>query len=174
RQRHQLRRAQSGDRRCDRGRARPYDRSGGVHDQTEKAGADRLASFPPKRGVRGGIAWLRCPLTFEQRQTSWGRLPHTSCMLVLTPDAVRAVVDFVVRQDAGPTAGLRISGGPHSAVDRTWAYAVEHAPFEGDLVIEDGPARVFVDPDAAKELEHAVLDAKVDEQTADVRFVIRT
>jgi iron-sulfur cluster assembly protein len=95
-------------------------------------------------------------------------------MLTLTPEAVRAVVEFVVGQDAGAAAGLRISQGPHSAADRTWDYAVEHEPFEGDLVLEDGPARVFVDPDAAKELEHAVLDAHVDEQTTETRFIIRT
>jgi Fe-S cluster assembly iron-binding protein IscA len=94
-------------------------------------------------------------------------------MLALTPEAVRAVVEFVVAQDAGPTAGLRISPGPHSAVDRTWNYSVEHEPFRGDLVIEDGAARVFVDPDAAKELEHAELDAHVDEQTLETRFIVR-
>jgi iron-sulfur cluster assembly protein len=94
-------------------------------------------------------------------------------MLVLTPEAVRAVLDFVVRQDAGTAAGLRISPGPHSAVDRTWDYSVVHEPFEGDLVIEDGGARVFVDPDAAKELEHGVLDAHVDEQTLETRFIVR-
>jgi len=40
-------------------------------------------------------------------------------MLVLTPEAVGAVVEFVVGQDAGTAAGLRIAPGPHSAVDRT-------------------------------------------------------
>jgi len=95
-------------------------------------------------------------------------------MLALTPEAVRAVVEFVVGRDASRTAGLRISPGPHSAFERTWDYSVEHEPFEGDLVIEDGPARVFVDPDAAKELEHAVLDAHVDEQTLETRFIVRT
>lgn len=95
-------------------------------------------------------------------------------MLALTPEAMRAVPEFVVGQDAGTAAGLRISPGPHSAVDRTWDYSVVHEPFEGDLVIEDGPARVFVDPDAAKELEHGVLDAHVDEQTLETRFIVRT
>jgi Fe-S cluster assembly iron-binding protein IscA len=94
-------------------------------------------------------------------------------MLVLTPEAVGAVVEFVVGQDAGSAAGLRISPGPHSAVDRTWDYSVVHEPFEGDLVIEDGRARVFVDPDAAKQLEHGVLDAHVDEQTLETRFIVR-
>ena len=94
-------------------------------------------------------------------------------MLVLTPEARRAVLEFVVGRDAGTAAGLRISLGPHSAVDRTWDYSVVHEPFEGDLVIEDGPARVFVDSDAAKELEHGVLDAHVDEQTLETRFIVR-
>jgi iron-sulfur cluster assembly protein len=95
-------------------------------------------------------------------------------MLVLTPEAVRAVVEFVVGQDAGAAAGLRISPGPPSAVDRTWNYAVVHEPFEGDVVIEDDRARVFVDSDAAKELEHAVLEANVDENTLETRFIVRT
>jgi len=99
---------------------------------------------------------------------------HTPLMLVLTPEAVGAVVEFVVGQDAGAAAGLRISPGPRSAVERTWDYSVVHEPFEGDFVIEDGRARVFVDPDAAKELEHAALDANVDEHTLETRFIIRT
>jgi iron-sulfur cluster assembly protein len=95
-------------------------------------------------------------------------------MLELTPEAVRAVVEFVVREDAGIAAGLRISPGPHSAVDRTWDYSVVHEPFEGDPVVEDSGARVFVDPDAAKDLEHAVLDANVHEDTLETRFIVRT
>jgi iron-sulfur cluster assembly protein len=94
-------------------------------------------------------------------------------MLALTPEAVRAVLRFVIAQDASPTAGLRISGGPYSAVDRTWNYSVEHEPLEGDFVIEDGSARVFVDPDAAMELEHAELDAHVDEDVLETRFIVR-
>ena len=94
-------------------------------------------------------------------------------MLELTPEAVRAVVEFVVGRDAGQAAGLRISPGPHSTSEPTWNYAVEHEPYEGDVVIEDGPARVFVDPDAAKALEHAVLDAHVHEQTLETHFIVR-
>ena len=95
-------------------------------------------------------------------------------MLVLTPEAVGAVVEFVVGHDAGAAAGLRISPGPHSAAAQTWDYSVVHEPLEGDVVIEDGPARVFVDPDAAKKLEHAVLDANLDEHTLETRFIVRT
>jgi iron-sulfur cluster assembly protein len=111
----------------------------------------------------------------EFRAMRLRRLPAILAgMLVLTPEAVGAVVEFVVGQDAGEAAGLRISPGPHSAVDRTWDYSVVHEPLEGDVVIEDGRARVFVDSDAAKELEHAVLDANVDEHTLEPRFIVRT
>jgi|SRR5262245_9175245 len=95
-------------------------------------------------------------------------------MLELTHEAVSAVLEFVVDRDAARAAGLRISPGPQSAVAKTWNYAVVHEASEGDLVIGDGPARVFVDLDAAKELEHAVLDANVDAETLETRFIIRT
>ena len=65
------------------------------------------------------------------------------------------------------------ASGPYSAVDQAWDYSVEHEPSEGDLVIDDGPARVFVDPDTAKNLEHAELDAHVDENTLETRFIVR-
>ena len=94
-------------------------------------------------------------------------------MLALTPPAVRAVFEFVVRHDSGADAGLRITAGPPSAADRTWNYAVVREPVAGDVVIEDGPARVFLDPDVASELEHSVLDAHVDEQTLETRFIVR-
>lgn len=95
-------------------------------------------------------------------------------MLALTAEAITAVFDFVVARDAGAGAGLRISAGPPSAAEPTWNYAVVHEPLAGDLVVEDGAARVFVDPDVAEDLEHAVLDARVDEQTLETRFTIRT
>jgi Fe-S cluster assembly iron-binding protein IscA len=101
-------------------------------------------------------------------------LRDTSHVLTLTPEAVRAVVDLVVAQ--GPSSGgLRIAPGPPSAAERTWDYAVVREPFEGDLVVNAGRARVFVDPDAAPHLEHAVLDARVDnDDTLKTRFVVRT
>ena len=94
-------------------------------------------------------------------------------MLTLTPEAIRAVVDVVVAQESRPRAGLRISPGPHSAFEPTWDYAVEREPREDDVVIEEGPAQVFVDPDAVPLLEHAVLDAQIDDDTLEVRFVVR-
>ena len=94
-------------------------------------------------------------------------------MLTLTPTAARAVVDVVVAQNTGRDAGLRISAGPPSTAERTWDYAVVSAPWEGDVVVEDGPARVYVDSDVAGELDDAELDAHVDEDTGDARFILR-
>jgi Fe-S cluster assembly iron-binding protein IscA len=94
-------------------------------------------------------------------------------MLALTPEAVRAVVGFVVArmpaqlQDSeSPPARIRRSTKPGTTPSST-------KPSEGDLVIDDGPARVFVDPDTAKNLEHAELDAHVDENTLETRFIVR-
>jgi len=94
-------------------------------------------------------------------------------MLTLTTEATRAVVDVVVAHDPGPGAGLRISPGPPSAFEETWDYAVVREPQEEDLVIDEGAARIFLDPEAASRLEDAVLDAHVDENTLEVRFIVR-
>ena len=93
-------------------------------------------------------------------------------MLTLTPEAARAVFDVVVAQEPAAGAGLRISPGPRSAFEETWDYLVVKEPQDGDLVVADGLARVFVSPEAAARLEDAVLDAHVDEDTGEVRFVV--
>jgi iron-sulfur cluster assembly protein len=95
-------------------------------------------------------------------------------VLTLTPEAVRAVVDVVVTQEPSGAAGLRIAPGPPSAAERTWDYAVAREPFDGDLLVEAGPARVFVDPDAAQQLKDAVLDARIDDNTLETHFIVLT
>jgi len=110
---------------------------------------------------------MRSPATY------FASARNTPSMLTLTAEAVRAVVDLVVAQDPAPGAGLRISAGPPSAGEQTWNYVVVREPREGDVVIEGGPARVFVDPDVSQQLERAVLDAHSDEGTVEPRFVIR-
>jgi iron-sulfur cluster assembly protein len=94
-------------------------------------------------------------------------------VLTLTPEAARAVVDVVVARETGPEAGLRISPGPPSTAERVWDYAVVRGPEEGDVVVTEGAARVYVDPDAAQELDDAVLDAHLDEDTLEARFILR-
>jgi iron-sulfur cluster assembly protein len=78
-------------------------------------------------------------------------------MLTLTTSAVEAV-DMLLHSspEVPDDAGLRIgSTGPS---ELTIELAAEPAP--GDQVIEEGGARVFVDPDAAPLLENAQLEAR--------------
>jgi iron-sulfur cluster assembly protein len=94
-------------------------------------------------------------------------------VLTLTPEATRAALDLVAARDPSSEAGLRISPGPRSTFEPTWNYVVEPEPRPGDIVVEAGSTRVFVDPDAAPQLEHAVLDAHVDTNTLATHFVVR-
>ena len=78
-------------------------------------------------------------------------------MLTLSPSAVQAVDAILHSSDAVPdAAGLRIGtdGDSHLTVE----LVAEPAP--GDEVIEDGGARVFVDPDVSGMLEDAQLEAR--------------
>jgi Fe-S cluster assembly iron-binding protein IscA len=93
-------------------------------------------------------------------------------VLALTPAAVQAVVDVVVRENPHEGAGLRIAPGPRSAGDQTYTFAVEAEPLPGDVVVEEGPARIFLDADAAPLLDDRLLDAHVDEDHDDVRLVV--
>jgi Fe-S cluster assembly iron-binding protein IscA len=91
-------------------------------------------------------------------------------MLALTPAAVQAVVDVVVRENTQEGAGLRIGPGERSAGDETFDFTVESAPRPGDGVVEEGPARVFLDPEVVDLLDDKVLDAHF--HGRDAHFVI--
>jgi iron-sulfur cluster assembly protein len=93
-------------------------------------------------------------------------------MLTLTPEAVRAVIGVVDASDPSPGAGLRIAAGPPSAFEPTWDITVEPEPQPGDVVVEADQARVFVDADAAPQLENAVLDAHVHADSDETHFVV--
>ena len=78
-------------------------------------------------------------------------------MLTLTPSAVQAVDAILHSSDAVPDeAGLRI--GSDDDAHLTVELVPEPAP--GDAVIEEGGARVFVDPDVSDMLDDAQLEAR--------------
>lgn len=77
-------------------------------------------------------------------------------MLTLSQSAVEAVDGLLHHPEVPDDAGLRISPAGESQL--TIELAAEPAP--GDQVIEEGGARVFVDPDAAPMLDDAELDAR--------------
>ena len=80
-------------------------------------------------------------------------------MLTLSPSAVDAV-DTLLHSglEVPDDAGLRIGSAPDSQL--TIGIAPEPAP--GDQVIEEGGARVFVDPEVAEILENVQLDARTE------------
>lgn len=84
-------------------------------------------------------------------------------MLTLTDNAVLAIRDLTARQDVPDGAGLRIGTDP-SAGALTLALAAE--PVQGDQVVDNAGARIFLDAEAAQILDDKAIDATVDGQGA--------
>ena len=76
-------------------------------------------------------------------------------MLTLAPSAVEAVDALLHRPEVPDEAGLRI----RSAGESELALEIAPEPTPGDQIIEEGGARVFVEPEAAPILDNAELEA---------------
>jgi Fe-S cluster assembly iron-binding protein IscA len=90
-------------------------------------------------------------------------------MLILTSSAttvIRSVFDGSELPEGG---GLRIA----STHNGTENFTVQPAagPEAGDQIVEDGGARVFLEPSAASMLGDTVLDADVDEE-GQIQFLL--
>ena len=79
-------------------------------------------------------------------------------MLTLSESAVEAVDILLNGRDVPDDAGLRID----TAGESQFSLEIALEPAPGDQVIEEGGARVFVDPNAATMLDNAELDARRD------------
>ncbi|WAB83557.1 Fe-S cluster assembly protein HesB [Microcella daejeonensis] len=90
-------------------------------------------------------------------------------MLTLTPTASTVIENLVAREGVPQTAGLRIDSGSPESME--FAVAVAPEPLPGDQIVEEGAARVFLEPNASAALDDKVLDAQVSEEGA-VRFAI--
>ena len=77
-------------------------------------------------------------------------------MLTLSPSAVEAVDNLLHRPEVPDDAGLRI----RTAGESQLAIAIAAEPEPDDQVIEEGGARVFVEPEAVPMLDNAELDAR--------------
>ncbi|NUR83549.1 MAG: hypothetical protein HOY71_05615 [Nonomuraea sp.] len=75
-------------------------------------------------------------------------------MLTMTDNAVEAINDLTEGEDAG----LRIASKPEER--GAVILSLTNTPEEGDQVIEQGGARVFLEPDAAELLGDRTLDAE--------------
>lgn len=81
-------------------------------------------------------------------------------MLTLTENATTAVKHLVQKLPTD-TAGLRIAQA--TAPNEGYAVTLADAPEQGDTVVEDGGARVFVDAVSTVQLGDRVLDAQIDD-----------
>ena len=92
-------------------------------------------------------------------------------MLILTERATVVIRSIAEQPDVPETAGLRIAAGTDG--DRAFSAVPTTGPVDGDQVVENEGARVFLDAEAAMRLEDQVLDAVVDEENR-VGFVLAT
>ncbi len=75
----------------------------------------------------------------------------------VTPRAAAQVAEIAAREGR-PQAGLRLAVNAGGCSGFQYRFALEDAPEAEDLVIEEGPARVFVDPVSLDLLAGAELD----------------
>ena len=90
-------------------------------------------------------------------------------MLTLTENATTAVKAIVERNPDVQEAGLRISSDRPNATE--FAVAITPEPEQGDTIVEQSGARVFLGGDAATTLESKILDAQLSEDGS-VRFAL--
>ena len=84
-----------------------------------------------------------------------------SGLLTLTNNAVEAVKHVVSTTDAAPEGGLRVMAEP-GPEHTNFEVSVAELPDEGDVVVEEAGARLFLEPAAALLLDDKVLDADVE------------
>lgn len=87
-------------------------------------------------------------------------------MLTMTENAVLVIRDLTAQQQAPPGAGLRIAS---DAAAGSLTLALVASPAQGDQVVDNDGARVFLDPQAAQILDDKALDAVIDAEGG-VRF----
>lgn len=80
-------------------------------------------------------------------------------MLTLTETAQDVVRQLVETENAPEGSGLRIAAEPTAGGDASLSLELAAGPAEGDEVVAEGVARVFLEPTAASLLGDKVLDA---------------
>lgn len=81
-------------------------------------------------------------------------------MLTLTDQAANVIEDILSDSQAGPDGGLRISGAGAGNGDATLEFALAESPADGDEVVREGGATVYLDEVAAAALDERTLDAE--------------
>ena len=75
----------------------------------------------------------------------------------VTPRAAAQVAEIAAREGR-PGAGLRVSVSAGGCSGFQYGFALEDAPNGDDLVVEEGPAKVYVDPVSLDLLAGSELD----------------
>ena len=77
-------------------------------------------------------------------------------MLVLTDQAKEAIKGIV--EEVGPDGGLRITAANESNGDTALEFDLAPSPADGDAVVEEDGAKVFLDEAAAEVMAGKTLD----------------
>ena len=96
-------------------------------------------------------------------------------MLTLSTDATQAIEQILEDPEVPEGGGLRIAPADAAAdgdgpTEGTLALSVTTGPGEGDEIVQDQGARVFLDGDVAPLLDDKTLDVSVDGQALQFRI----
>ncbi len=80
-------------------------------------------------------------------------------MLVVTQQAAEEIKSILAETEAGARAGLRIVG-VGDGDDTELEFGVAEAPADGDIVVTESGASVFLDAVAANALSDRILDVE--------------
>jgi iron-sulfur cluster assembly protein len=79
-------------------------------------------------------------------------------MVAMTEQAVEVIRSIVEEAEVGPNGGLRISGSNEGNGDTALEFELAAEPAEGDRVVREAGAVVFLDEAAAAVLADKTLD----------------
>ena len=88
-------------------------------------------------------------------------------MLTMTDSAATEIRNLVAQPEVPDDGGVRIASNGDGAL----TLALAAAPADGDAVVEEGGARVFLEEEAGKLLDDKQLDCGVDAQ-GQVQFTL--
>ncbi|PWU43419.1 adhesin [Micromonospora globispora] len=82
-------------------------------------------------------------------------------MLTMTENAVMVIRDLALQQDVAEGGGLRIAADTDAG---SLSIELVEQPVQGDQVLDNQGARIFLDADAAELLNDTSVDASVDDE----------
>lgn len=81
-------------------------------------------------------------------------------MLTMTDRAASVIEDILHESQAGPDGGVRISGTAEPTGEASLEFALADAPVDGDEVVREGGAVLYLDEVASTVLDDKTLDVE--------------